>query len=159
LTYYPLKIIDNFTFQFTTEQELLYVVYFVDYSAMFYEFPHIAEYIYSFNIDVLEGEMDESIKDDKIGITIAEVFKMFFNELENVAVYVCDMIDKRHFARKRKFDIWFNKYNDGTILKEDGIAIIEDVEIINSLLISSHHPKLKEILVAYKSINERAGDK
>jgi hypothetical protein len=35
--------------------------------------------------------------------------------------------------------------NDGTIIKEDGVAMVEDVEILNSLLVC------REILIVQKS--------
>ncbi|MBL7731384.1 MAG: hypothetical protein JNM88_09410 [Chitinophagaceae bacterium] len=126
---------------------------------MFSDYPAIAGYVFAFNIDVLDGDADNSITDDRIGITIFEVFKLFFTKLENVTVYVCDSADERHLARKRKFDLWFWKYNDGTLVKEDGIAMIEGVEIYNSLLLHKANKRLPEIILAYKELNERAGDK
>jgi hypothetical protein len=44
-------------------------------------------------------------------------------------------------------------------LKEDGMAVIEDVSILNSLLIHKQNPNLLELILAFKSINERTGDK
>jgi hypothetical protein len=126
---------------------------------MFLDYPPIAKNIYSFNIDITEGNLDITIQDDRIGITIVEIFKLFFLSIENVAVYVCDSIDDRQLARKRKFDFWFWKYNDGSILKEDGIAVIEGTEILNSLLIHKQNPHLLDTILAFKSINEKVGDK
>jgi hypothetical protein len=126
---------------------------------MFSDYPAIAENVFSFNIDVLEGDADKSITDDRIGVTILEVFKLFFTKIENVVVYVCDSIDERHLARKRKFDLWFWKFNDGSLYKEDGIAMIEGVEIYNSLLVHKANKKLTEIILAYKELNESAGEK
>ena len=150
---------DEYSYEFLTEQGVRYSIYFLDYSFMFSDYPAIAENVFSFNIDVLDGNADSSITDDRIGITILEVFKLFFTKLENVVVYVCDSIDDRQLARKRKFDLWFWKYNDGSLLKEDGIALIEGVEIYNSLLLHKANKKLTEIILAYKELNERAGDK
>ena len=124
---------DEYSYEFLTEQGIRYSIYFLDYSFMFSDYPAIAENVFSFNIDVLDGDADTSITDDRIGVTILEVFNLFFKKLTNVAVYVCDSIDDRQLARKRKFDLWFWKYNDGSLLKEDGIALIEGVEIYNSL--------------------------
>ena len=62
-------------------------------------------------------------------------------------------------ARKRKFDSWFWKYSDGSIIKEDGIAVIENLEIINALLIHTANPRLMETIAAFKDLNARAGDK
>jgi hypothetical protein len=79
--------------------------------------------------------------------------------MENVAIYVCDTADERHLARKRKFDYWFWKYNDGSIIKEDGVAVVEEVEILNSLLVHRNNPRLMQIILAFKDLNARAGDK
>lgn len=159
LSPYQLQENDENSYEFITNQGIQYAVYFLDYSYMFSDYPLIADKIYSFNIDVVEGNWDDASTDEKIGVTIVEIFRLFFERIKNVAVYVCDSTDDRHLARKRKFDWWFWKYSDGTILKEDGIAVIEDVEILNSLLVHKSNPKLTDIILAYKSINERANDK
>ena len=159
LSPYLLQENDEYSYEFLTAQGVRYSIYFLDYSFMFSDYPAIAQHVFSFNIDVLDGNADSSITDDRIGITILDVFKLFFTKLENVVVYVCDSIDDRQLARKRKFDLWFWKYNDGSLFKEDGIALIEGVEIYNSLLLHKANKKLTEIILAYKELNERAGDK
>ena len=159
LSPYLLQENDEYSYEFLTEQGIRYAIYFLDYSFMFSDYPAIAENVFSFNIEVLDGDADISITDEKIGVTILEVFNLFFKKLANVAVYVCDSIDDRQLARKRKFDLWFWKYNDGSLLKEDGIALIEGVEIYNSLLLHKANKRLTEIILAYKELNERAGDK
>ncbi len=126
---------------------------------MFQEYPKIAEDVYSFNIDVIDGETSFAASDERIGLTIVEVLKSFFNRRKHVAVYVCDSADDRHMARKRKFDLWFWKYSDGSIIKEDGVAVVEDMEILNSLLIHKDNPNCTEIIYAFKDLNARAGDK
>jgi len=126
---------------------------------MFNEYPHLAENVYSFNIDVIDGDSVLTAEDERIGLTVVEVFKIFFTRQKNVAVYVCDSADERHLARKRKFDFWFWKYNDGSIVKEDGVAVVEDMEILNSLLVHLNNPHCTEIIFAFKDLNARAGDK
>jgi hypothetical protein len=142
-----------------TEHGIQYVIYFLDYSGMFTDYPEIAHDIFMFNIDVTAGDPDHSPGDDRIGITILSVFNLFFRKSQNVAVYVCDALDNRHLSRKRKFDIWFWKYNDGSLIKEDDVAIVEGVEIYNSLILHKRNEHLREIILAYKELNERAGTK
>ncbi len=158
-TPFLLSEISDFSFGFTTDQGVRYVAYFLDYSYMFLDYPQLSDRIYTFNIDTHEGDADMAQGDDRIGATVVSIFKLFFEKVENVLVYVCDMSDERHEARKRKFDWWFWKYNDGTIIKEDGIAIVEGVEILNSLLIHRHNPHLMDIILAYKTLNARADEK
>ncbi len=126
---------------------------------MFYQYPSLAENIYTINIDVLEGDIDGTIEDDRIGVTVIEIFKLFFANIENAVIYICDSSDNRQYARKRKFDVWFNKYNNGNLLKENGIAVIEGTKILNTILVSSLHPKANEIITAFKTINRTAEQK
>ena len=159
LSPYPLQEADNFSYQFITDAGITYHVYFLDYGYMFADYPDLSDNVYSFNIDVTDGNADISVADERIGMTVVEVFRLFFNRVENVTVYVCDSSDERHLSRKRKFDFWFWKYNDGSIIKEDGVAMVEDVEILNSLLLHRNNPHCAEIIFAFKDLNARAGDK
>jgi hypothetical protein len=156
---YPLTEKDNYAFIFTTEQKIEYLIYFADYGYMFDEYPVIREHIYTFNIEVLSGNPEIVTEDERIGLTILEVFRSFFDRIDNVVVYVCDNLDSREYARKKKFDYWFWKYNDGSIIKEDGMAIIEGQPIINSMLLHKKNAHLTEIILAFKELNERAGTK
>ncbi len=159
LSPYQLTEPDDFSYEFVTSQEVHYQIYFLDYSAMFVDYPDVSKFIYTFNIDVISGNEKSAFTDERIGITVVEVFKKFFAKIENVIVYVCDTTDEKHYARKRKFDSWFWKYNDGNIIKEDGIAIIEGIEIINALLVQKDNPKLNEIIFAFKDLNNKVGEK
>ena len=76
-----------------------------------------------------------------------------------VVVYVCGSIDERQYARKRKFDLWFYMYNNGSLIKEDGLALVEGSEIYNTLLIHKSNQQLTEIIFSFKELNERTGEK
>jgi len=62
-------------------------------------------------------------------------------------------------ARKRKFDLWFWIYNDGSLIKEDGMAIVEGTVIYNAMLLHKHNKQLTDIILAFKDLNEKAGNK
>lgn len=126
---------------------------------MFTDYPEIVCRIYSFNIDAIEGDPDYSPGDDRVGMTISAVMNLFFSQIDNVAVYVCDSLDERQTARKRKFDLWFYAFNDGSLIKENGLAIVEGIEIYNALLLHKQNSQLKEIIIAFNELNERAGNK
>jgi hypothetical protein len=112
-----------------------------------------------FNIDVIEGYPDQTISDERIGLTVLEVFNLFFQNSKNVAVYICDSQDERQLSRKRKFDFWFWKYNDGTLIKEDDMAIVNGMEIYNSMILHKKNEQLREVILAYKELNEKASEK
>jgi dihydroxyacetone kinase DhaKLM complex PTS-EIIA-like component DhaM len=126
---------------------------------MFADYTHITCPLYSFNIDAIEGDPDATTGDDRVGATVSEIMNVFFSKKNNVAVYVCDSLDERQYARKRKFDLWFYSYNDGTLIKEDGLAIVEGAEIYNAMLLHKQNEQLTEVILAFKELNERAGDK
>lgn len=111
---------------------------------MFADYTKLTCSVYSFNIDVIEGNPDGSPGDERVGCTIAEVLKRFFSWVNNVAVYVCDSMDNRQYARKRKFDLWFYSYNDGTLIKEDGLAMIEGTELYNAMILHKKNNQLTE---------------
>lgn len=159
LSPYLLKEHDEYSFEFVTDQGIRYVLYFLDYSAMFARYPAIAAEVFMFNIDVIEGNPDERLRDDRIGLTVLQVFNLFFQKSQNVAVYVCDSMDNRQLSRKRKFDSWFWRYNDGSLIKEDDIAVIEGNEVYNSMILHKQHSHLREIILAYKELNEKASEK
>jgi hypothetical protein len=49
---------------------------------MFTDYPNISEHIFTFNIDVLSGDPDGTLADDKIGHTVLP--SMFVIRLTNV---------------------------------------------------------------------------
>ena len=159
LSPYPLSETDELSYEFVTDQGVKYKIYFLDYGSVFDEYLSYHNNIYTFNIDVVETNTEFAITDERIGLTVVYVLKLLFAKIENVIIYVCDNIDERQLARKRKFDLWFWKYSDGTIIKEDGIAVIEDVEILSSLLINKNNPHIKEVILAFKELNEKANEK
>lgn len=126
---------------------------------MFTDYPNLAQQVYMFNMDVLEGDTTRTATDERIGVTILTVFKLFFQKEENVVVYVCDSLDDRQLARKRKFDTWFWKYNDGSLIKEDDIAVVEGVEIYNSMILHKSNKHFAEVILAFKELNGRANEK
>ncbi|MFN7260519.1 MAG: DUF6169 family protein [Cyclobacteriaceae bacterium] len=159
LSPYQLQENDDYSYEFVTQEGVIYTMYFLDYSGLFSDYPSIAKQVFTFNIDVIEGSPENTNYDERIGVTVLHVFKLFFENRENVVVYVCDNLDDRHLARKRKFDSWFWRYNDGSLIKEDDIAMVEGVEIYNSMIIHKMNAKLNEIIIAFKELNMRAGEK
>ena len=106
-----------------------------------------------FNMEVVAGDPTTSPKDERIALTVRSVFRAFFLREHNVIVYVCDGLDHRHQARKRKFEGWFSRQNDGTLLKADNVAVIDGSEIYNSIILHTHNESPEAILRAYEDLN------
>jgi hypothetical protein len=159
LTHYPFTNLSELSFEFRTDNGIVYHAYFIAYGSLFASYPEFSNDIYSFNLDIaVPGHESEPI-DEKTALTVVAIFRSFFTLRRNVAIYICDNADDRHLARKRKFDFWFWKYNDGSIRKEDGIAVIADTGIYNSLLVHKQNMHADQIIEAFRSLNERADDK
>jgi hypothetical protein len=150
---------DNNSYEFISDQGIKYLVYFVNYNSLFSDYPQIADRIFNFNVDVVEGDPETSKDDERVGVTIVEVLKHFFGEVRNAVIYVCDSSDNRHDARRRKFDLWFWKFDDGSIQKRDGLAILGGVEIYNSILVHKDNDRLEDILTAYEELNKESHNK
>ena len=126
---------------------------------MFSDYSNISSPVYSFNIEAILGNPDNTPGDERVGITVSEIVNLFFSKESNVAVYVCDTLDERQYARKRKFDSWFFLYGNESLFKEDCVAVVEDLEIFNSMILLKTHPEFKQLIIAYKELNERAPSK
>lgn len=144
---------DEYSFEFFTDHGLRYVIYFVDYSAQFADYPVLIGRVFMFNIEVVDGDPTTSPGDERIALTVQSVFRAFFLRETNVIVYVCDSLDNRHLARRRKFESWFSRYNDGTLMKVDNVAVIDGTEIHNSIILHMRNESREHILLAYEDLN------
>ena len=68
-------------------------------------------------------------------------------------MYVCDTSDGRELLRKRKFDGWFRKYDDGTIIKVDGHISIPNFTLYNAILIHKDNPKKNRFIEVFNDLN------
>lgn len=159
LSHYPLFENDELSYEFIPDSGVNYRIYFLDYGHILNNYISQTNTIYSFNIDVVGNANELGATDERIGLTIVHILKLFFEKIENVIIYVCDSMDDRQLARKRKFDFWFWKYSDGSIIKEEGIAVIESVQILNTLLVNKNKPQLTEIILSFKELNEKVNEK
>jgi len=159
LTHYPFSNLSDLSFEFRTSNGIVYHAYFIAYGDLFPDYPEFAEDAYSFNLEVVIDDAEIQILDERVGLTVVAIFRYFFNSMQNVAIYICDSSDDRQLARKRKFDFWFWKYNDGSIVKEDGTAVIASFQIYNSLLVHKQNIFADKIITAFKALNEKADDK
>jgi|GEM_PF-925174 len=144
------------TFEFLTQFDVKYEVYFANYSSLFEDYPDVTCDVYCCGIEVAEGDPSISPLDKKVGATMAEIVKFFFAETSNVIVYVCDSLDNKEVARKRKFDDWFSRYNDGSYTKYNNVAIIDGSKIYNSLILHNKNEQRHLVANAFDEVNRWA---
>lgn len=155
---YKIIVVRNDYFEFTTSAGIVYACYFLSYSEYFKEYKEIAGNFFSYNVEVIKGRKTGISSDERAGRTIIEIVKNFLGGLENAVVYICDASDGKELLRKRKFDHWFRKYDDGTIIKIDGHITIPDFNIYNAILIHKENQKKNRFIEAFTDLNE-SGDK
>lgn len=151
---YKIIVVRNNYFEFTTTTGIVYACYFLSYAEYFSEYEEIADNVYAFNVEIIKGRKTGISADERIARTIIEIIKTFLSALENAVVYVCDMSDGKELLRKRKFDQWFRKYDDGTIIKVDGHIAVPNFNIYNAILIHKENPRKNRFIEAFNDLNE-----
>ena len=91
--------------------------------------------------------------DERTGRTIIEIIKLFLAERENAVIYVCDSKDGKEGSRRRKFDQWFRKYDDGSVIKVNGHISLPDLNIYNAILIHKDNPLKNRFIDAFNNLN------
>lgn len=157
----PYKIIKRkaFYFSFTSKAGTSYLCYFIPYDYLFSEYPLIAPFIYSFNLDIEKGKSKEQPLDERIGVTVSKIIIDYLAKNENAVIYICDSSDYREHIRKRKFDSWFKKSDDGSIIKIDRKTVIAETVLYNSLLIHKDNPYKNSFIKAFIDLNDRSDNK
>ncbi|MBC7643175.1 MAG: hypothetical protein H7174_12720 [Flavobacterium sp.] len=112
----------NNSYFFETNEEVIYEI-------VFKPTPYLFELK---NIEIIENTFEFSIllkynpnpktpsNDKKIGATVVAIFIDFYSRRNKaISVYICESSDGKELARKRKFDHWFQEYNDDIFVKVD----------------------------------------
>ena len=119
--------------------------------------------IFEFVIEVLYKPVNIALTLDKqIGPTINIIFLEFyllFNE--SVTVYICDSADGKQFIRKRKFDHWFEEFNDNSFVKFDDILVDKNKnEFPIAFIIKKSNPNFQKITQGFlQTLNDSKDEK
>lgn len=114
--------------------------------------------IFEFIIEVLHKPENVALTLDKfLAPTISKVFHDFYSlKDESITVYICDSSDGKQFIRKRKFDYWFDEFNDNSFVKFDDIILDKDNnEFPIAFILKRFNPNFKRIYEDFiNTINE-----
>ena len=134
-------------YPFTTANSIFYSVEFKPSGYVFGEKIPWADACYEFSIRVRNETNRRVPYDARTALTISAVFREFFRQHERIIVYICETADGRHEARVKKFDRWFEQFDDGDFLKFDRILHDAklDVDFFISLILRKNHPRRDEI--------------
>ena len=147
------------TYKFTTDNGIFYNISFSDGSFYFTNIePHIPVYELAIKFISL-GDHLSPPPDKRAEITIIDIVQSFLSDHTNSIIYTCDNIDNRHYARNRKFNIWFNRYKSSDLEKYDSSFVVENTQILASLIVHAHNPfKEAVIKVFVEQVNEYQKD-
>ena len=118
----------NNSYTIVTDSFVVYEIKFKPSSYLLQTTEFKENLIFEFVIEVVFKPEGTALTLDKfLASTISEIFQDFY-KLNNdlVTVYICDSSDRKQFIRKRKFDQWFEKFNDRSFVKFDDIIIDKD---------------------------------
>ena len=101
-------------------------------------------------MEILSSLVIKQAEDSLLG------FIDFFNNEQNIIVYTCETNDAKEYARFRKFNHWFNSFNDGSFKKEDyKLKDIQTQTIYYSSIIKNNNSNKHEIFAEFAEVMEQ----
>jgi len=144
-------------FRFRTSAGAEYTVEFKSTGYVFGEAESWADACYEFSIRLQKPPVLPASLGTQIPLTIAAIFRAFFQEREKIILYLCETDDRRQLARVRKFNRWFAEFNRGEFLKIDGIIHDPEqrVDYHNSLIFRKDHPMRERVETVFNELIQR----
>jgi hypothetical protein len=150
----------NNSYVFETKNKIVYEIKFKPTDYLFDKDKNLTELTFEFIIELIINETGKKPPlDQLVSNTIFAILTEFFNSNEkHVCLYICDSSDGKQDIRRRKFDDWFYKHQDGEFIKIDEVLIDSRNEKYPiSLIIKKENPYLQEIFMSFASIIENNG--
>lgn len=142
----------NNSYVFATSLGIVYEVKFKPsgYINLFDE--SISDFIFEFVIELSENNTGKNPPlDKKVSTTIATIFKEFLTKHNyNIALYICDSSDGRQELRQKKFNEWYDKYNDATFAKMNEVLFdSKGNRFLITMILQNKNPRRLEIIDAF----------
>jgi hypothetical protein len=137
---YPFDSSDPNSIRFQTNSGVKYLVYFSPSPDFFSDYPEFAEDAMTFGVAV-ENPEEILLADPKVGDTVRLVVANFFEQNpKGVLLYSIDNRDKKHLARRRVFDRWYDQEKHRMVEKRCGVFGHPPDETCFCILYRSDHP-------------------
>ena len=142
----------NNVYVFETSKKIIYEIKFKpsDYINLFND--EVSKYIFEFIIKVA---INETGKNPPLDINVSETIAAIFQEFilkhnNNIALYICDSSDGRQELRQKKFDEWYDKYNDATFAKMNEVLFDSNGNrFLITMILQQKNPRRVEIIEAF----------
>jgi Family of unknown function (DUF6169) len=159
---YRIFPVTELSYRFVTDAGAEYNCTFISYADYFKDKPqNIASRFYSFNLDLVNKDIQRKGIDKRIADTVITIVGDFLNSQINAVVYVCDNSDNREAARSRKFLSWFT-YTDhpsNEILQIGGAFEAGGMKLYTALLVHRKNKLKKKLVEAYLDLIEYDDEK
>lgn len=140
---YRLVLSDSNVLRFITDHGLVYEIGFAE------DYTFMEENLYQFFISELTG--NHYAPDSKIKSTVWAVLEEFFQQNENVVIYICDTSDGKQAIRNRLFQKWYNDFEDrDEYAFMSGVAEYEGVGYFASAIAAKSNPNIEEVKLAFE---------
>jgi len=157
---YKLSQLKTGLYQFTTDQQVVYNVYFEDSLCYFQDFPEFSGDVMTFGFDRISAPAHRGGTDLKIRLTITHHVINFFTENhDKVLFFVCDSADSRGKARMRIFEHWCQQYKISFLEKYNESIITEEVEIHCSLILHTENVLKEHIISCFRNLSKSTTEK
>ena len=142
----------NNSYVFETSRKIIYEIKFKpsDYINLFD--AEVSKYIFEFIIKVAINETGKNPPlDVNVSETIAAIFQEFIlKHNNNIAIYICDSSDGRQELRQKKFNEWYDKYNDATFAKMNEVLFDSNGNrFLITMILQQKNPRRVEIIEAF----------
>jgi hypothetical protein len=152
LSPYELRETDK-GYEFTTDSGVDYEVYFFK-SNYFSLVPEITVPILELQLGPIGSlPIGRSLLDSRIGDTVVSLVQGTLRDGENAIIYICDNTDSREEKRMKKFNRWYDRFNEGDIIMVAGEIDAGDYTVFSSLLIHNQNSQLAIVISAFEELN------
>nr|WP_295870023.1 DUF6169 family protein [uncultured Chitinophaga sp.] len=156
---YNLSEPHNGIYEFTTDQNVVYSVYFSDGHSYFYDYPEFCADVLTFGFD-RQHRHHKTTYDYKIKTTITHLIYSYLEARQDkVLFFVCDSADSRGNARMRMFHRWYTHLTCDMVEKHDESIVTDDMSIHCSILLHKNNPMKAFIRSSFSSLSYTTAEK
>lgn len=129
--------------------------YDVDYLVGF-EYDDTSFGFATYQLIIINSNNKKSPRDAKLRDTIVAIVEDFFNNNENVLLYICETGDSKQAMRNRLFQYWFSSYINKNLFTFVSASVTDEEGMVNhaAIILRSDNPQMPYIVSEFsKAVN------
>ncbi|CAL1516558.1 DUF6169 family protein [Chitinophaga sp. MM2321] len=156
---YKLSELKSGFYEFTTEQNVVYAVYFGDGQSYFHDYPEFSGEVLTFGFDRIT-ETGKPRLDINVRFTITWLIIHYLqNNQDKILFFVCDSADSRGAGRKKIFEQWYRHLKVDYIEMHNESIYTGDMDIHCSILLHSHNSMKEYIISSFRDLSHATTQK